>query len=229
MRTPTPVNVAEAAFVGLQYRRAPGPAQAWGYAACMRRPIALALVGLGLIFCTTGDVQHDFAPVARANVVVRELGNILGLNRETRHCHVLELGDIRGAAKRYGGPFRTPAGPYFCSLAQPLPAPTALTAAVDSSGMVTLQWHNTDKASLTGVFVARGTDTCPSSVAGSDFQDARSGTDSSWTDHPSQGHYCYALWSRDILGQLSLQPAIVEIDVAPAGNRGRRPPRVVDT
>jgi hypothetical protein len=194
----------------------------------MRRYIALGLVGLGLILCTTGDAQHDLAPVAHAKVVAHELGSILGLNHETRHCQVLELDDIGSAVKRYGGQFRTPAGPYFCSLTQPLPAPTGLTAAVDRSGMVTLEWHNADRASLTGVFVARGTDTCPSSVVGSDFQDARAGADGSWTDHPSLGHYCYALWSRELLGQLSPQPAIVEIDVTPASKPGRRPPLAVE-
>ena len=192
----------------------------------MRRYVALGLVALGLILCTTGDA---LAPVARAKVVAHELGHILDLNHEARHCRVLELDDIRSALERHGGQFRTPAGPYFCSLTQPLPAPTRLTAAVDNSGMVTLAWHNTDNAGLAGVFVARGTDTCPSSVEGSDFQDAHSGTDSSWTDHPSLGHYCYALWSREILGRLSPRPAIVQIDVTPAKNRRRRPPPVVQT
>lgn len=193
----------------------------------MRRHIALALVSLGLIFCT-GDAQYDLAPAARAKVVAHELGHILDLNRQTRPCRVLELDDIRSALERHGGQFRTPAGPYFCSLTQPLPAPTRLTAAVDNFGMVTLEWHNTDNARLTDVFVARGTDTCPSSVEGSDFQDAHSGTDGSWTDHPSLGHYCYALWSRETLGQLSPQPATVEIDVAPASDPGRHPPLAVE-
>jgi hypothetical protein len=120
-------------------------------------------------------------------VIVHEMGHIMGLDHETKvcaimqpatglgcksapvawqyRCRLLERDDLRGALKLFGGT-TTKLTPQFCA-AVPAPAvPTELTATATPPGPdgvpgLRLSWHTPDGQSLEFVRILRRRDVCP--------------------------------------------------------------------
>jgi hypothetical protein len=203
-------------------------------------------------------VTHACNRYWAARVMAHELGHVLGLLHEDRYCatmnatgsmhggaecpgvlsewrcRLLELDDVAGVAKVYGGTPRAPTNPELCPLYPAVKAPLHLTADYDPrSRAVALSFTRPAEASIPNfippspwngrpTFALSDTATDCSAAGSPDVSRA-----SRWTWHVRPGGLeivhlrlthaptCYAVWALDKLGRPSATPARVSVTLAP--------------
>lgn len=115
------------------------------------------------------------------SVAAHEMGHIMGLNHEDRRCanmnsvvrlrcrspkepwryrcRLLELDDVRGAVRIFGGRPRRPSKTH-CDVVGPPPAVRGLTAAPAGDGSIRIEWRKPDQAKTLTVLRGSG-GACP--------------------------------------------------------------------
>lgn len=168
-------------------------------------------------------------------LIAHEFGHVLGLVHDDRRCAVmnsgfwsrclpapscsiLQLDDVRGAIRRYGGRSR-PRRPELCP-----PPPTTLTVEADAQtgrleAVVTLP-----QAAVTGVLTRRAVGRCPERPAL--VLDGREGVAGSVVRVDvtprgplvglDGGTLCVRAWTYDATGRVSAEPVTRDVPLAPA-------------
>ena len=176
-------------------------------------------------------------------VVVHELGHVLGLNHEDRrcaimnsavgihcprpkeswryHCRAIERDDLRGAIKLYGGRQRA-LGAAVCPVEPAPPAPTEVAVLAGP----TVTWRT--PAGVKSIRVLRRANSCPTGPSDSDAevvfqQSVKPGVVAQTPDWPPEvGRYCYAVFA---LGHYMRPSAAATVMLDYTGEAGAaRPP-----
>lgn len=180
-----------------------------------------------------------------AQVAAHELGHVLGLDHEDRlcatmnsgwyarcgtlfdgqwRCRLLELDDVRGAIRLYGGrprPLRTPPVCYELSLPAP-PSEVSIVLAPEWGVSARITWRNATSKNLADVDIRRGRDVCPRRPSEGEGQIGSASSilpgqlaSADDYDELEPGRYCYALWSLDDFGRRSKRALLAWLDVTP--------------
>jgi hypothetical protein len=190
-------------------------------------------------------LRDPLSRTTMALVVAHELGHVLGLDHVVRRCaamsyerdqvcpspprpwqarcRLLEIDDLRGALRRYGGRLR-PLAPAFCDVYAPPAPPRALTAAPGASGrVIAASWTNAATPGLQAAHAAAQLGSCPTDPARARAVFTEPGSRGSIELNASTpGSYCVAVWSGDRFGRFSA-PATAWVEV-PARSAQQEPP-----